>query len=121
MSVESIIFIHDGFLISPVPPSDLFDQVQTNVLKQLNLFDSRQPLFRVTQLQESLAQLETEFALVPCVRLPRLPGATLHHFWKTLSHKRPRAIFANSRLVEQQETRLTKKQRGSGRRLKRQL
>ena len=93
MSIDSIVFIHDGFLISPEPPIEILQQAQEAILPALNIYDLVQPLFKCVQLTHELAQLEQTHIATPCARVPDLPNATLHSFWRTVNIKRPRPVF----------------------------
>ena len=113
MSVDSIVFIHDGFLISPEPSPARLLQAQEAVLLELDLFDPVQPLFKCVNLSKELSQLEQDLATTPCARIPDLSHVTLHSFWKTVAHKRHRAVFSHPAAVDCQETRLTKRKKGT--------
>ena len=121
MAIESIVFIHDGFLISPEPPTAILQRAQEAILTELSIFDPVQPLFKCVQLTQELAHLEQTHIATPCARVPDLPNATLHSFWRTVSIKRPRTVFSNLLAVDRQETRLTKRRRGSTGSLKRRM
>ena len=121
MAIESIIFIHDGFLISPEPPAAILQHAQEAILSELDMFDPVQPLFKCVQLTQELAHLEQAHAMTPCARVPELPNVTLHSFWRTVSIKRPRTVFSNPSAVDRQETRLTKRRRGNTGTLKRRM
>ena len=121
MAIESIIFIHDGFLISPEPPTAILQQAQEAILSELNIFDPGQPLFKCVQLTQELAHLEQAHITTPCARVPDLTNVTPHSFWRTVSIKRPRTIFSNPSAADRQETRLTKRRRGNTGSLKRRM
>ena len=121
MMIESIVFIHDGFLISPEPPAAILQQAQEAILSELDIFDPAQPLFKCVKLCQELAHLEQTYATTPCARVPDLSEVTLHSFWKTVSTKRPRAVFSNPSAVDRQETRLTKRRRNNTGTLKRRM
>ena len=121
MSIDSIVFIHDGFLISPEPPIEILQQAQEAILSALNIYDPVQPLFKCVQLTHELAQLEQTHIATPCARVPDLPNATLHSFWRTVNIKRPRPVFSNPLAMERQETRLTKRRRCNTGSLKRRM
>ena len=93
MMIESIVFIHDGFLISPEPPAAILQQAQEAILSELDIFDPAQPLFKCVKLSQELAHLEQTHATTPCARVPDLSEVTLHSFWKTVSTKRPGQSF----------------------------
>ena len=103
MAIDSIVFIHDGFLISPEPPIEILQHAQEAILSELT-YDPVQPLFKCVQLTQELAQLEQTHIATPCARVPDLPHATLHSFWRTVSIKRSRTVFSNPLAVERQET-----------------
>ena len=121
MTIESIVFIHDGFLISPEPPAAILQQAQEAILSELDIFDPAQPLVKCVKLSQELAHLEQTHATTPCARVPDLSEVTLHSFWKTVSTKRPRAVFSNPSAVDRQETRLTKRRRSNTGTLKRRM
>lgn len=119
MAVESVVLIHDGFLISPAPPAEILSQAQRAVLTDLNVFDPEQPLFKTTDLRPAFMQLSQDVAHTQQAKVPTLPDMTLHSFWKVVAPKRKRACFENDAALKRQETRLTKRCKGVPRLLKR--
>ena len=120
MTIESIVFIHDGFLISPEPPAAILQQAQEAILSELDIFDPPQPLFKCVKLSQELAHLEQTHATTPCARVPDLWEVTSTFILENCFYQTTQgSLFPSA--VDRQETRLTKRRRSNTGTLKRRM